>query len=109
MEMRIRYLALLPALLFSFVVFGQHSPSSAHADLINAQGQEIGTARLTQTDDGVKINVRVSHLPPGTHAFHIHTVGKCEVPDFKSAGGHFNPTGKQHGKDNPLGAHAGDI
>jgi superoxide dismutase, Cu-Zn family len=31
------------------------------------------------------------------------------VPDFKSAGGHFNPTGKQHRKDNPLGAHAGDM
>jgi superoxide dismutase, Cu-Zn family len=36
-------------------------------------------------------------------------VGKCDLPDFKSAGGHFNPTGKQHGKDNPLGSHAGDM
>jgi len=45
----------------------------------------------------------------GTHAFHVHAVGKCEVPDLKSAGGHFNPEGKQHGKDNPNGMHAGDM
>jgi Cu-Zn family superoxide dismutase len=47
-------------------------------------------------------------LPPGTRAFHIHEVGRCEPP-FESAGGHFNPTGKQHGKDNPGGPHAGDL
>lgn len=107
--MRIRYFAILPALFTATVAFGQNSPSSAHADFINAQGQKIGTARLTQTRSGVRINVSVSQLPPGTHAFHVHTVGKCEVPDFKSAGGHFNPAGKQHGKDNPLGPHAGDM
>lgn len=107
--MHLRNLAVASALFISTVAFTQSSPSSAHADLIDAQGQKIGTARLTQTADGVKIDVRVSQLPQGTHAFHIHTAGKCEVPDFKSAGGHFNPTGKQHGKDNPLGAHAGDM
>ena len=48
-------------------------------------------------------------MPPGTHAFHVHTVGTCTAPDFASAGGHFNPAGKQHGKDNPNGHHAGDL
>jgi superoxide dismutase, Cu-Zn family len=43
------------------------------------------------------------------HGFHIHEVGKCEGPDFKSAGGHFNPSGKEHGKKNPKGHHAGDM
>jgi superoxide dismutase, Cu-Zn family len=108
--MRIQRMAVLSALLMSAVaVIALAQNSSAHADFVNAQGQKIGTARLTQTADGVKIDVRVSQLPPGTHAFHIHTVGKCEAPDFKSAGGHFNPEGKQHGKDNPQGAHAGDM
>jgi len=32
-----------------------------------------------------------------------------EAPDFKSAGPHFNPDGKKHGLENPMGAHAGDM
>jgi Cu-Zn family superoxide dismutase len=57
----------------------------------------------------VRISLRVMGLPGGTHAFHIHNVGKCEAPDFKSAGGHFNPEGKKHGLKNPDGPHAGDM
>jgi Cu-Zn family superoxide dismutase len=48
-------------------------------------------------------------VPPGLHGFHIHAVGKCDPPDFSSAGQHFNPTGKQHGALNPAGSHAGDL
>lgn len=107
--MDIRHLSLVPALLVATTALGQGSSSSAHTDFINAQGQKIGTAVVTQTNGGVKIDVNVAQLPPGTHAFHIHAAGKCEVPDFKSAGGHFNPAGKQHGKDNPNGPHAGDM
>jgi superoxide dismutase, Cu-Zn family len=106
---RIRYAIPFAGIFIATAAFGQGSSASAHADLINAQGQKIGTAQLRQTSGGVKIDATVSQLPPGTHAFHIHTVGKCEGPDFKSAGGHFNPTGKQHGKDNPNGPHAGDM
>jgi Cu-Zn family superoxide dismutase len=107
--MQTRRFALLPALFVATAAFGQGSSTSAHADLFNPQGRKIGTAVMTQTANGVKIDVNIAQLPPGTHAFHIHTVGKCEVPDFKSAGGHFNPAGKQHGKDNPNSPHAGDM
>jgi superoxide dismutase, Cu-Zn family len=104
-----RLFLLLLSLLVATIAWGQNSRSSAHADLMNAQGQKIGTAVLTPSAAGVKIAVNARQLAPGTHAFHIHAVGKCEGPDFKSAGGHFNPDGKQHGKDNPNGPHAGDM
>jgi superoxide dismutase, Cu-Zn family len=45
----------------------------------------------------------------GTHGIHIHTVGKCEGRAFTSAGAHFNPTSKKHGKDNSEGPHGGDL
>jgi Cu-Zn family superoxide dismutase len=57
----------------------------------------------------VKIAVSVSGGAPGLHGFHVHAVGRCEGPDFKSAGGHFNPAAKEHGLENPKGAHAGDM
>src|SRR5215472_12329265 len=107
--MKIRRFILFPALLVAANAFGQSSGTSAHADFINSQGHKIGTVVLTQAGAGVKIDANLTQLPSGTHAFHIHAVGKCEVPDFKSAGGHFNPAGKQHGKDNPNGPHAGDM
>src|SRR4029077_11189176 len=107
--MKIRGFLFVPTVLVAMTAFGQAAPQHAHADILNAQGQKIGTAMLTQASGGVQIELTVSQLPPGTHAFHIHGVGKCDPPDFKSAGPHFNPYGKQHGKDNPNGAHAGDL
>jgi Cu-Zn family superoxide dismutase len=82
---------------------------SATAELRNAQGESIGTATLKGDSGNVKIALKVSKLPPGTHGFHIHAVGECKAPDFASAGGHFNPTAKKHGLKNPEGSHAGDL
>lgn len=82
---------------------------SAVADLKNTSGQAVGTARFTQVGNVVRIVVEVKGLPPGPHAVHVHAVGRCDPPDFNSAGPHFNPTGKQHGALNPLGSHAGDL
>ena len=70
---------------------------TAKADIADAQGKKVGTAEFTQTPEGVKIALTVSGLAPGQHAFHIHAVGNCEAPDFKSAGPHFNPYNKKHG------------
>ncbi len=87
----------------------QNPAPAAKADLADSQGKKVGTAELTQTPDGVKIAIAVSGLTRGQHAFHIHTVAKCERPDFKSAGAHFNPYNKKHGLKNPDGPHAGDM
>ena len=80
-------------------------PKSAHADIKNAQGTKIGTAKIASTADGVKITVKVSQLTPGEHGIHIHSVGKCEGPAFTSAGGHFNPTSAHHGINNAQDPH----
>ena len=82
---------------------------SASAALKNAEGKEVGSANLTQTPHGVLINLSVKGMPPGEHAFHVHAVGKCEPPDFKSAGPHFNPDDTKHGLMNAEGPHAGDM
>ena len=90
--------------------FAQDQPK-ATASFVNGSGDRIGTATIVLTTRGtaVLINARVSKLPPGTHAVHVHNVGKCDPPDFASAGPHFNPGSKQHGHQNPNGAHAGDL
>jgi superoxide dismutase, Cu-Zn family len=79
------------------------------ASLKNAEGKDVGTATLTPAKGGVKVAVQVTGLPPGKHGIHVHGAGKCDPPDFATAGGHFNPAGKKHGLKNPEGAHAGDM
>lgn len=105
-----RYVAFvaMSLLLFGAALCAQ-SAKQAKAELINAQGEKIGMAILTEEAKGVKIKLTASKLPPGVHGFHIHAVGKCDAPEFASAGAHFNPEGKKHGLQNPEGPHAGDL
>jgi superoxide dismutase, Cu-Zn family len=79
------------------------------ADLIGADGVSVGVATLTKRTDGIILNVNALASTAGTFGMHLHSVGKCEGPDFASAGGHWNPDVKQHGRDNPMGAHGGDL
>ncbi len=84
------------------------SPETAKAELKDAAGKSVGMATLTETPHGVLIHAMVMGIPAGTHAFHVHATGVCDAP-FTSAGGHFNPTAKQHGMSNDMGMHAGDM
>jgi len=84
-------------------------PLAARAILKNAKGGTVGTALLVAEGDGVVVMLQVHDLPAGKHAFHVHAAGRCEPPDFQSAGPHFNPTGKKHGMKNPAGHHLGDL
>lgn len=78
-------------------------------DLVNAEGKKVGEAELSENPKGVNIHVRAEGLEPGKRAIHVHETGKCDPPDFKSAGAHFNPGHKEHGFHNPKGYHAGDL
>ncbi len=79
------------------------------AQLLGPSGELRGTATLSQEADGTRIIAEVQGLPPGDYAIHLHAVGKCEAPGFTTAGGHFNPEMKQHGSQNPMGSHMGDL
>lgn len=95
------------------------SPRAAHdrgaivATMFDTAGREVGTASATSADGkGVALDVRVAGVSPGPHGIHIHAIGACDRPTtvaYSSAGGHFNPTTKQHGRLNPNGWHVGDL
>lgn len=84
-------------------------PVRAIAVLRDGAGNQVGTATLAQDIHGVRIAIGVKGLPPGKHGFHLLAVGRCDAPDFASAGGHFNPGKKAHGRAGAPSSHAGDL
>jgi len=101
--------AMLAFALSSAYAKGNKGPKPVTVNLQNGQGKSVGTAVLSAAPHGTKIKLNVHNLSAGEHAIHVHQTAKCDGPDFKTAGAHFNPDGKKHGLDNPEGPHAGDI
>ncbi len=105
--MRLCSLALLPLLIAAPAL--AKSKETVVVPLRTSQGQDAGTATFKAIKGGsVELKLKLKNLPPGEHGVHIHERPVCTPPDFKTAGGHFNPTTKQHGFKNPAGPHAGD-
>ena len=132
--MRARHLLLLPALLLlgsclvissCVIVAGDNDERVHHADGDDHHAPEgrqatariegksgialRGQATFHETEGGVLIQVEVENAPPGWHAVHIHETGDCSSEDGKSAGGHFNPAGVEHGSPHAEVHHAGDL
>jgi superoxide dismutase, Cu-Zn family len=81
----------------------------ASAVLKDTSSKEVGRAVFTATPSGALLNLTLTAAQPGVHALHIHAVGRCDPPDFKSAGADFNPDQTKHGIMSPEGPHAGDL
>jgi Cu-Zn family superoxide dismutase len=100
---------LLLTLLVTACATAQEPQGGAPMPLVNGAGQTIGSVRAWQTAGGVSFHIAASGLTHGLHGVHVHSVGRCDPPDFASAGPHWNPAGRQHGLNNPQGPHAGDL
>lgn len=83
--------------------------TTATYDIIDGEGATIGEVALADGSGGVLVKVRVEGLAPGLHGLHFHETGRCEPPDFASAGGHYAPGGNDHGFLVETGPHAGDL
>jgi superoxide dismutase, Cu-Zn family len=94
---------------FAFAAEKDRDIAEATAEIKDAKGRKVGTAVFKDTEGGVAVTIEVSGLSPGKRGMHIHETGKCDPPDFKSAGEHFNPTKRKHGLENPEGPHLGDM
>lgn len=84
---------------------------TATASFVDQEGQQIGSATLTQTNAGVLIELDVAQLPADSWlAFHIHEEGVCDAEhDHEGAGEHFSPSGADHGFLTEGGPHEGDM
>ncbi|QJR38173.1 superoxide dismutase family protein [Gemmatimonas groenlandica] len=79
------------------------------AKVVDAGGRELGVLTLADAGAAISVDGTLRGLPPGVHGMHIHAVGRCDAPDFASAGPHWSPTPKQHGSTNQAGPHHGDL
>lgn len=102
-------LVLIVAACTPSVQVGSPTPIPAMAVIRSTTGDSLGVLSVEAVSAGVRISGSLRGLPAGPHGIHLHTTGRCDAPDFATAGGHLNPTAAHHGLENPTGPHAGDM
>jgi Cu-Zn family superoxide dismutase len=101
--------------LFGLIILGCKSSSSNTSNTLKltfetkSNSGVTGTATFTQKNNEVTLVAKLAGLKPGEHAIHIHEKADCSSADAASAGGHWNPTFKKHGKWGDSECHKGDI
>jgi Cu-Zn family superoxide dismutase len=101
----------LAVALCGLVITGAQAQKSGEVkvSIKNGTGEDVGSATFKTVKKGVSVKLQLRNMPVGEHGVHIHQNAACEGPDFKTAGGHFNPDTKMHGYANPMGHHNGDM
>jgi Cu-Zn family superoxide dismutase len=82
---------------------------SADVTLQSQDAKVSGTVHFTSEANGVHVVADLKGVKPGQHGFHLHEKGDCSTPDYKSAGGHFNPANASHACGPTDPRHAGDF
>ena len=86
------------------------NPQDIFINLDAKSGSNVaGTVVFSESSGKVNFKANISGLKPGIHAIHIHEKSDCSAADGSSAGGHWNPTFKNHGKWGSTAYHKGDI
>lgn len=99
--------ALAPA-----ATLAQQAPAlrAAETKVLATAGNTIGTAKFTQTPEGVLIEAEVTGLTPGVHGVHIYEVGSCDPSGhFNTAARHLGADLAPHGTAATGGPHLGDL
>jgi Cu-Zn family superoxide dismutase len=99
------------ALLASPSVLAQTPPVGATTEVRDVVGRLVATGEFREGRGEVLITLNFPAPAglSGTHAIHLQEVGRCDPPDFLTAGPDFNPLNKKHGRQNPDGPHVGDL
>ena len=93
-----------------FTYCNSKTNSKAEAVINEANNSMLsGKVSFVEKDGQVTMHANIENATPGFHAIHIHETGDCSAEDATSAGGHWNPSNRNHGQWGQNVFHKGDI
>ena len=109
MQQRFRTILAVAIVTVTLALTSSAKSTKVKVEINDSLGHSIGFVTIKPAATGVSLQLNLRSLPPGVHGIQFHQNAVCDAPEFKGAGPHFNPDGKQHGLNNPQGHHAGDM